>query len=164
MKNIFFYREFYKRNLPHYQPENGIFFITTRLVNSLPDYILNELKIKKDVFEKALKKINASKKKELIQEFHKNYFINFDEVLDKYQESPKWLNKTEVAEVVKENLFFWNNKRYILLAYCIMPNHIHIMIKPLITIKDIYEPLTKIMFGMKSYTANECNKILNRNG
>ncbi|MCK4654439.1 MAG: transposase [Candidatus Cloacimonetes bacterium] len=164
MKNTFFYREFYKRNLPHYQPENGIFFITTRLVNSLPNYILNELKTKKDVFEKSIKNINACKKKELIQEFHKDYFINFDEFLDKFQESPKWLNKTEIAEVVKKNLFFWNNERYKLLAYCIMPNHIHIMIKPSKTDKDVYESLTKIMFGMKSYTANECNKILHRTG
>ncbi len=164
MKNTFFYREFYRRNLPHYQPEDGIFFITTRLAFSLPEYILKELQTKKELFEKAIKYIDDQNKKELIKEFHKSYFIKFDEFLDKFNKSPKWLYKTEIAKIVEDNLNYWNEKRYLLLSYCIMPNHLHLMIKPLKTENNIYESLKKIMFGMKSYTANECNKILERTG
>ncbi|NQV19403.1 MAG: transposase [Armatimonadetes bacterium] len=164
MGNLLFYREFYRRNLPHYQPEKGIFFITTRLAFTLPEVILNELKEKKEMFEKALKNVNKKDMKEFIREFHKSYFVKFDEFLDKYNKSPMWLCKLEVAKIIEENLHHWNGKRYLLFAYCIMPNHVHIMLKPLKTGNNVYESLTKIMFGIKSYTANECNKVLRRSG
>jgi len=164
MGNSLFYREFYRRNLPHYQPENGIFFITTRLAFTLPGIVLNELKEKKEMFEKAFKNVNKKDAKEFIQEFHKSYFVKFDEFLDKYNKSPMWLCKLEVAKIIEENLHYWNGKRYLLFAYCIMPNHVHMMLKPLKTSDDVYESLTRIMFGMKSYTANECNKVLHRIG
>jgi len=34
----------YKRNLPHILPEDGVFFVTFRINNSLPMYLLTKLK------------------------------------------------------------------------------------------------------------------------
>ena len=36
-------RDFYRRNLPHWQPEGAICFITFRLANSLPLQIMQQL-------------------------------------------------------------------------------------------------------------------------
>lgn len=46
--------DYYQRNLPHYQPEDGEFFVTFRLANSLPKAVIGQLKQEK---EQALKNI-----------------------------------------------------------------------------------------------------------
>ncbi len=55
--------------------------------------------------------------------------------------------------------------RYILFRWVIMPNHVHLIIKPLVnpeTGEDF--PLEKILHSIKSFTGHQANKILNRSG
>ena len=164
MKNYLIFREFYKRNLPHFQPEDGLFFITIRVVNSLSKNVIEELKNQKLDFEQILKNTKEDRKQLVIREFHKQYFNKFDDLLDRNDRKNKWLLNSNIQQIIKENLMHWNNIRFKLITYCIMPNHLHFIIKPIINSSGIYESLTEIMFGLKSYTANECNKILDRNG
>ena len=70
----------------------------------------------------------------------------------------------DIQQIIKQNLMHWDNIRYNLISYCIMPNHLHFIIRPLVKSSESYESLAKIMFSIKSYTANECNKILVRKG
>lgn len=53
----------------------------------------------------------------------------------------------------------WDGERYQLLAWVIMPNHVHILIRPL----DGFT-VSPIMHSIKSYTAHEANKIRDRRG
>lgn len=39
------YREFYRRNLPHFQPAGGTFFVTFRLAGSIPRAVLERWKV-----------------------------------------------------------------------------------------------------------------------
>jgi len=158
------FREFYKRNLPHFQPENGIFFITVRLANSLSKHVIENLKNKKQEFEQILKNSKKDDKLIVIREFHKQYFNNFDNLLDKNDQNKKWLLNLDIRQIIISNLMYWNNTEYKLIVYCIMPNHIHFIIQPLRQSSGIYESLTKIMFSFKSYTANKCNNVLDRKG
>lgn len=48
---------------------------------------------------------------------------------------------------------------YILLAWVIMPNHVHLLLRPLAG-----KPLDKIIHSLKSFTAHEANKMMNRQG
>lgn len=61
------------------------------------------------------------------------------------------------------SLKFNDGKMYELHLAMIMPNHVHMIIKPL---NNINKPisLAKIMKDHKSFTANESNKILQKNG
>jgi REP element-mobilizing transposase RayT len=52
---------------------------------------------------------------------------------------------------------FWDNKKYVLFAVVVLDDHVHIVINP-------KEALSKIMHSMKSFTAHEINKLLNRKG
>lgn len=164
MENHLFFREFYKRNLPHFQPENGLFFITTRIANSLPMKVIVEIKNQKHDFEQFLEHVEENKKQLAIREFHKHYFKRFDELLDNNNQNRKWLMNPDIQQIIKQNFMHWNKIRYNLITYCIMPNHLHLVIRPLIKSSEIYESLAKIMFSIKSYAANECNKILDRKG
>jgi REP element-mobilizing transposase RayT len=53
----------------------------------------------------------------------------------------------------------FNGERYILAAWVVMPNHGHILLKPLPGFS-----LTSIMKGLKGNTANQANKFLGRKG
>ena len=75
-------------------------------------------------------------------------------------------------------MHFYDGKRYRLDAYCVMPNHFHLVLAPLpITewdetkeltdnLRDTEQdyPLSKIMHSIKSFTSKEANKVLQRNG
>jgi putative DNA methylase len=61
--------------------------------------------------------------------------------------------------MTESSLLFHHEKKYRLTAWVIMPNHIHFLATPL---EDI--EIRGIAHSLKSYTAHEANKLLNRNG
>jgi len=69
------------------------------------------------------------------------------------------LGKAEVAEIVQKALLFFENRRYWLRAWCIMPNHVHTVVAPLWG-----HTLSQIMHSWKSFTAKEINRLLGRRG
>jgi putative transposase len=56
------------------------------------------------------------------------------------------LRNAEAAEFVQRALLHFDGERYQVLAWAIMPNHVHVLIDPA-------EPLSKIIQGWKSFTA-----------
>jgi REP element-mobilizing transposase RayT len=63
--------------------------------------------------------------------YQKKYFGIFDRQLDNYKNGPMWLMKEEIASVVKEAIHLRDGKEYDLIAYTIMPNHVHLVITPI---------------------------------
>ena len=79
---------FYKPNLPHIHPRDGIFFITFRLADSLPINVLKRLKeemMKLKFIEKKFNKKEFNREKYNLE---KRYFAKFDEWLDRASEGP----------------------------------------------------------------------------
>jgi REP element-mobilizing transposase RayT len=70
-----------------------------------------------------------------------------------------WLKDDRIATMVESSLLRFDQERYRLLAWCIMPNHVHCIME---IGKDF--PLDKVLHSLKSYTAHEANKILARSG
>jgi len=70
-----------------------------------------------------------------------------------------WLRRPEIAQLVEDALFHFDAERYRLLAWCIMPNHVHALIE---TKKGF--PLAEILHSWKSYTSSQANKLLGRRG
>lgn len=64
-----------------------------------------------------------------------------------------------LAKVIEEALWFSYGERYTLDAYVIMPDHVHLLLTPLIRWR-----LSKILQGIKGFTSREINKILRRKG
>ncbi len=69
------------------------------------------------------------------------------------------LNKKENADIVANAIKFFNGQRYILDEWVVMPNHVHVLVKPISDNK-----LSNILFSWKSFTANKINKKENRSG
>ncbi len=126
-------KSFYKRKLPHFTPKGYAFFITARLYGSLPVKVIEKLKLEKQKNEIMISQIdNLEKRKQQYFEFQRIYFDKFDSALDNYSNGPYWLKIESIAQIVKEALHFRDGKVYDLFAYTIMPNHIHIVIKPIL--------------------------------
>ena len=67
-------------------------------------------------------------------------------------------------DIVLESLLRWKESRYELYAACVMPDHVHLLIEPMIEREDdngesVFFSLSKIIHSIKSFTANRINKI-----
>ena len=131
----------YFRNLPHFDGGETLQFLTARLFDSLPQKVLKKWREK---LERDKNKIAFRKK---IEQF-----------LDSgYREC--LLGQPEIAAMVQDSLLFHNNSKYKLFAWVVMPNHIHFLVRPFENIE-----LEEITHSVKSYTAHEANKLLERQG
>ena len=149
-------KEFYRRNLPHYQPKNAVLFMTVRLHGSIPKEKLQLLKEARDVEISKLRKLGLSEE-ELEKALQKNrdlYFGKFDDLLDNNKKGNHWLKNDRIATVWKNALMHFDEKRYVIICSTIMSNHAHFIFYKL------DRELSKVMKTMKSYSAYEANKIL----
>ena len=60
--------------------------------------------------------------------------------------------------IVLDECLYWREKRYQLFAAVVMPDHVHIVIRPLRDDNEEYWPLSKIIGGIKGYTARRINQ------
>ncbi len=162
---------YYKRNLPHYQSRGLVYFITFRLVDSLPNYVVLKLKQEKEAFLKELENVqNVLEKEEEYRLYQSRLFAKYESLIDKSNCGPKWLEDDRVAQIVFDSLKSMDSILYDLIACTIMPNHVHILIKPKenekqdIELSKTYYIITEILKKIKGTTARQCNIILNRQG
>jgi putative transposase len=155
-------KEFYYRNLPHWQPEGAIFFVTTRLANTIPWSVVQ--KINEEISPEPGYLFSSEKKEYepgLLTEPKKSSFAFWERELDQAKYGPDWLRQPEVAACITRALEYRDGKVYNLFAYSLMPNHLHLVFQPITEKKG---ELIKIMHSLKRFTAAECNQLLNRSG
>ena len=172
----------YKSRLPHIAPIGASFFITFRLANSLPQKIVQALKLKLQDTITQLEKDKPENYKQLIHQEKKRFFGKYDYQLDRKPYGECHLRKMEIASIVKEQLHRFDKNLYELACYCIMPNHVHILIDTAIQvckyefvngkwtsywlddIPDSFKELDEIMRRIKGASAYYSNKLLKRIG
>jgi putative transposase len=153
-------KTYYRRNLPHYQPPGATYFVTFRLAGSLPQEVVARLKEQRAKAETLLLETGRREERGKIIDLRKRYFARFDKLLDTARQGPRWLQNAEVAEVVSDAIHYRDGREYELLAHCIMPNHVHLVI----TLERNDISLYKVLQSLKRFTAREANKILARAG
>lgn len=168
---------YFRRNLPHFQPENAIFFVTFRLTGSLPRDVLLHIKTEQREAKKQIvrlaKKGNEEEYNKALADQQKRYFGKFDEWLDKAVCGQRWLSDERIAQLVYDAILYRDRKQYNLICFTIMPNHVHMVFSPL----NAAQPdrsrskrksgkylLSPIMESLKGYTAGKANKLLGRSG
>jgi REP element-mobilizing transposase RayT len=70
-----------------------------------------------------------------------------------------WFKRPELAAMVANSLKFWDGQRYRLEAWCVMPNHVHV----LFWLFD-GESLASILGSWKKFTSRRVNAMVNRRG
>ena len=97
--------------LPHFDGGQITQFLTYRLADSLPQNVLENLKIQVE------QKIIADR----------DMLINIEKYLDQGIGNC-YLQETKVAEMMEENLLRFDGLKYKLHAWVIMPNHVHLLL------------------------------------
>ena len=152
--------------LPHWKMEGGTYAVTFRLADSLPAHVLARYAEKKEILLKRLAGLAGSSGSrsvmtqllELRRELAELQQSEIETALDQaYGEC--LLRDPRNANIVAECLRHFDGERYDLLAWCVMPNHVHAVVRPC----DGFE-LEKILHTWKSFTAHEINKALGRDG
>lgn len=159
------YREFYRRNLPHVQPSGRIFIVNFRLAGSLPQFVLEQLKADAEQLERTLRTISdPSERFHLKDQEQRRLFSKWDDALHKSQAGPFWLKDDRIAQIVADCMRYHDGNWFELLAYCIMPNHTHIVLKPFELSEATDYSLTKITYNIKRNSAKQANAALGRTG
>jgi len=138
---------FTRRHLPHWIPGEAAVFATWRLAGSLPA------------------------QPEILEWDRRSPFVVCRSPLkpnrptdDKKRSSvplpgPLWLQEPRIASVVVDALLYGETERqfYRLLAWVVMPNHVHAILQP-------DSPMPTIMRWLKGRTGRVANRILGRTG
>lgn len=93
----------------------------------------------------------------------KKMFLIEDTYLDNYRDV-HWLDDERIAKLVKESLYHGNGVTHHLHAYCIMPNHVHVLLTPLLPDTKHMSSLSRVLHGKKGHTGREANRILGLSG
>jgi REP element-mobilizing transposase RayT len=120
--------------LPHFDSPETIQFVTFRLADSLPQQVIEHRRMQGDALQRLDHELDAGL-------------------------GACWLQRAEIASLVEDALLYFDNQRYRLLAWCLMPNHVHIVVELLGTYS-----LSRIVGGWKSFTAKQANAALKRSG
>ncbi len=164
----------YKQRLPHIQPVGAIFFVTFSLYGCVPKTKLQELKEKYTAEIVKANQITERHQRNLdVFNIRKRYLSEYDQMLHSIVNGPDFLKDDNLKNLIRDEFFKYDGELYELLSFCIMSNHVHILIGTSIQMSEIidnedlemkYVSLDRIMKKIKGPTAMYCNKALNRTG
>ena len=147
-----------RKRLPHWEDAVAVYFVTFRLVDSLPSAVLREFEFERhDIVATA-----KANRRELTLRERSRLVKLFVRRIETYLDAASGsclLAKPDVAAMFVRTLRHFDGSRYRLHAWCVMPNHVHVVFRPLAEHK-----LSAILHARKSYSAKEANRILRRSG
>jgi REP element-mobilizing transposase RayT len=161
-------KEFYHRHLPHFQQSGQAYFVTWSLKDAVPPKALesytHQLKQLTSEIETA-KTHNADEKtisdlKIESSMVRKKYMKAFDDLLHLQTKFSVDLSKDQNTQAVINALCFWEGKRIENYALCVMPNHVHWVLRLLEkdeNEKQVY--LQDLLQSVKRYTSNQLNAL-----
>ena len=128
--------------LPHFSEKERTQFVTFRLFDAMPQEVLQRWSQELHDLPKTDLEIETKKR--------------IEAYLDRGYGSC-YLRDGRLATKVQEALLHFDDVRYAIHAWVIMPNHVHVLFTP----HDSWD-WGKILHSWKSYTGNECNQLLGR--
>jgi len=138
--------------LPHWEQPNATYSLTIRLHDSLPyaaiDRIRHEYSVMRRTVRSAIEK--AELRAQLEQQIDNELHLGHGEA---------FMNDPRVADIVANTFTYFDGVRYELIAWCVMPNHMHAVITPFESWS-----LQRIVQSWKGYSARMANQVLRREG
>ncbi|MFN2452697.1 MAG: transposase [Pyrinomonadaceae bacterium] len=128
--------------MPHFEGGERAQFVTFRLHDSLPQALLERWR------------------RELAHDEHRDVDAALRKRIEAYLDEghgDAHLRDVRIARLTQDAMLYFDGVRYKLSAWVVMPNHVHLLATP----RDGFT-LSSIMHSIKSYTANEANKLIDR--
>jgi len=144
-----------ERRLPHWRQRGATYFVTFRLADALPPERVKALSDEREQWLRTHKEPYSSKER-------REYYRLFSERVQEWLDAGAGeclLRDESVARIVAGALRHFDGQRYDLLAWVVMPNHVHVLVTP----RSGFH-LPDILHSWKSFTAHEIDKALGRSG
>ncbi|MEZ6068206.1 MAG: hypothetical protein R3B90_21400 [Planctomycetaceae bacterium] len=161
--------KFSRRRLPHWDLPGATYFITTCLADSIPAQGQLELARLRSQLQRTARPPNMAAHEWAARRW-KSLFVQFDDWLDHHPAS-RLLEHSSAADIVVESLKHFAGQRYDLIAWVVMPSHLHWVFRPrdewVASLGDAVNqrpPRQRIQFTLNTHTALECNRLLGRSG
>ena len=144
--------------LPHWEADNAIYFVTFRLADSLTQHVLHGFEFeRRDIIATAVKMnraLSTAEQKRLED-------LVSERIQDKLDGGTGScvLARPAIADLVSKTLQHFAQTRYRMFAWCVMPNHVHVLFRILGNCS-----LADLVRSWKSYSAREANVLLGRTG
>ncbi len=122
--------------LPHFDSPETLQFVTFRLVDSLPAEAIEKLRLG----------VGTATTSE------------WDAFLDAGAGECR-LKRPEIAEIVEAALLHFDGERYRLIAWTIMPNHVHVLVE-----LSNQHSLGSVVSSWKRFSARMANQLIGRSG
>lgn len=144
--------------LPHWTREDAIYSVTFRLADSVPQEVLESWMAERQ----QMLTVAQNRRPPLSTEERERLEYLHSQKVEQYLDSGYgkcWMKDARIAEIVSNALRHFDGERYELVAWCVMPNHVHVVVRPLQS-----HNLPAILHSWKSYTSHLANKVLERSG
>jgi REP element-mobilizing transposase RayT len=129
----------------------------------MPAVVLDQWRHERQEIERRVKEQGRELTEHEKHELERLYSDRVEEYLDRGI-GDCWLNNPEVAELVVGALKYFDGSRYHLFAWCVMPNHAHVVFSPVPAPGKFSSELIPILHSWKSYTSHKANEILRKTG
>jgi len=146
----------YERHLPHQVPGGHPIFLTWNLKGAFPAEVIETLREARERFEKEPARNGETAAQSKLRS-DKILFGMSDRYLDRTDRGPLFLKESASAEIVEDSILFGVPDRYGLFSWCVMANHVHVLLEPLWELK-------KITQGIKGFTSHAINTLHGRRG
>jgi carbamoylphosphate synthase large subunit/REP element-mobilizing transposase RayT len=144
-----------RRRLPHWEQQGATFFITFRLADAVPQKLLRQWKEELETWRKFHPEPwDASTKYEYQKRFHDAREAWLDQ-----GHGECILRRPQIAATIANSLRHFDGDRYALDSFVVMPNHVHVLVRP-----HEAHSLSEILHSWKSFSAKEINKLRERSG
>jgi len=152
--------------LPHWRTSGATYAVTFRLEDSMPVFALEDFRQRRAILAKRLEDlVSQSGSRTAITaiiavrtEIASLNETALDSALNEGH-GECWLRNPEIAEMVSHALKHFDEDRYTLHAWAVMPNHVHVILRP-----TAGHDLEKILQSWKSFTAKKASELLQRSG
>ncbi|HYL47242.1 MAG TPA: transposase [Candidatus Limnocylindrales bacterium] len=144
--------------LPHWEEKSAIYFVTFRLADSIPQQALRQIELEREDIvrtpEAAGRRMSPSEQDRLA--------VLHSEKIEAFLDAGAGacsLANPKVARLVVNSIRHFSRIRYRIFAWCVMPNHVHVVFRP-----TANNGLAEILHSWKSYSSRLANEILMRSG
>src|SRR5439155_19731794 len=145
-----------RSRLPHWDTDLGPYFVTFNLADAMPHDFRDRLRAEREVRLAELEHLKKAATRAELYAIDQVIRERAEELLD-MNTGKCWMRDQRVAEIVANALMHFDEDRYLLLAWCVMPNHVHVAL-------NARDAIDRILHSWKSFSAKEANRLLGRHG
>lgn len=151
--------------LPHWEKDLAVYFVTFRLADSLPQKLIAEIRKERELLQRTIFVAPASRRLSSPLPPDRTRLKKLNALLRRAETCLDkglghcYMRLPDVAGIVARAIQHFDGDRYRLFAWCVMPNHVHILFSP-----SSKSTLASTLQSWKSYSAHHANAALHRSG